>query len=233
MSSSIEAQPPEEPHDVPATTAAFPDDTGELPLDIRRVVVQLLLGPALDANRQSKLWPVLLRHERQVRARLHELFLELVIDRAQRVAFTKQVTAEDTEIPILLRKAKLTFVQSALLLFLREQLIHAETRDERAVISRDDMLRYLSAFEAVDNRDRARFGRQSNNAVERIKELNLIRKLRSSDERYEVSPTLKLLFRAEEIQELTRTYEGLLAAGAADETSEDDTPGNDGEEDAV
>ncbi len=42
-----------------------------------------------------------------------------------------------------------------------------------------------------------------------IKKNSILRKIRSSDDRYEVSPTLKLLFSAEEIQSLTQIYRGL------------------------
>lgn len=61
--------------------ALYPGDSGQLPLDARRVLCSLLSGPSLDAERHGQLWPVLLRHETVVRSRLAELFLELVIDR--------------------------------------------------------------------------------------------------------------------------------------------------------
>lgn len=186
--------------------AIFAGDTGALPVETRRVITQLLVGPSLDGQRHTKLWPVLVRDERAIRSRLHELFLELVIDFDQQVAFTRQVAADDVDLPILLRKAMLTFIQSALILYLRERLIQAETRGERAVLSREEMTEHLAAFDDDSNRDQARFTRQASAAVERAKELSLLRKLRGSDERYEVSPTLKLLFRAEEIQALTQVY---------------------------
>jgi len=194
------------------TRNTFAGDTGQLPLETRRVLVQLLLGPSLDAQRQTKLWPVLLRDEQGVRARLHELFLELVVDREQQVAYTRQVVDPELEIPVLLRKASLTFLQSALLLFLREQLIMAEARGERAAVSRTELAEHLSAYEPTHNRDQAKFGKQVAGAIERAKELSLLRKLRGTEERCEVSPTLKLLFSAEEIQALTATYRGLVDA---------------------
>lgn len=205
--------------------AAFQDDTGGLPLETRRVLVQLLLGPSLDAQRQTKLWPVLLRDERVVRSRLHELFLDLVIDYDQKVAFTRQLVAPDLDAPVLLRKAPLTFLQSALLLFLREQLIQAEARGERAAVSYQQMVEHLAAFEVENNSDHAKFERQSGNAVERAKDLSLIRKLRGGEERYEVSPTLKLLFPAEEIQALAQTYARLSTGGTGipNDGSESDT----------
>jgi hypothetical protein len=199
--------------DRPSGAPVFNGDVGQLPLETRRVLVHLLLGPSLDAQRQSKLWPILLRDEGAIRSRLHELFLELVIDHDQQVAFTRQVLAEEIDAPILLRKVPLTFIQSALLLYLREQLILAEARGERAVVSRNEMVEHLGAFEVDDNRDQARFGKQSSNAVERAKELNWLRKLRGGEERYEVSPALKLLFSADEILALTRTYACLAEAG--------------------
>ncbi len=221
------AEPPESPDAV-----IFSGDTGTLPMDTRRVLVHLLLGPALDAQRQTKLWPVLLRDERVLRSRLHELFLELVIDHEQRVAFTRQVVGEEADVPVLLRRAPLTFVQSALLLFLRQQLTQADTRGERAVVSLHDMLEHLRVFEPDRNLDRAKFERQAQGAVEKGLQLNLIRRLRGEEERYEVSPALKLLFPAEEIQALTQTYTQLSVRGARSEVDRTTSAGDEVDEDA-
>jgi Domain of unknown function (DUF4194) len=217
MSSPTEEPPPHDATpspELPGEASLFAGDTGDLPMDTRRVLVHLLLGPALDAERQTKLWPVLLRDERVLRSRLHELFLELVVDHEQRVAFTRQVVDEAADVPVLLRRAALTFVQSALVLFLRQQLTQADARGERAVVSREEMREHLRVFERDRNVDQAKFERQANNAIERAAQLNLIRRLRGEDERYEVSPALKLLFPAEQIQALTETYERLSRSGA-------------------
>lgn len=217
--------------------ATFQGDTGTLSIDTRRVLVQLLLGPSVDARRQSKLWPVLLRDEAAIRSRMHDLFLEVVIDHEQKVAFTRQVVSEDLDVPILLRKASLTFLETALLLFLRQRLTQADAQGERAVVSRDDMQEHLSVFEKENNPDHAKYGRQVINAVDKAKKLSLLLSIRGSGERYEVSPTLKLLFSAEEIQELTRTYATLAASpggvGASGESgSDDDAQPADDEEDS-
>jgi hypothetical protein len=214
-------------------SATFLGDTGSLPIDTRRILVQLLLGPSVDARRQSKLWPVLLRDEAVIRSRMHELFLEVVIDHEQQVAFTRQVTSEELEVPILLRKASLTFLETALLLFLRQRLTQADAQGERAVVSLSDMQDHLGVFERENNPDHAKFGRQVVNAVDKAKKLSLLQRIRSSDERYEVAPTLKLLFSAEEIQQLTRTYGQLMQApqttGEPDDSVAVDVTDEDGE----
>jgi len=214
---------------------SFQGDVGTLPIDTRRVLVQLLLGPSVDARRQSKLWPVLLRDEAAIRSRMHDLFLEVVIDHEQKIAFTRQVVSEELDVPILLRKASLTFLETALLLFLRQRLTQADAQGERAVVSTEDMQEHLVVFEKENNSDHAKFGRQIINAIDKAKKLSLLQSIRGSGERYEVSPTLKLLFSAEEIQELTRTYVSLVASsrgGSANEgaDSDDDTSQVDDEE---
>ena len=238
MNLKTEASPPEalddHPVDTPATVT-FAGDTGQLPLDTRRVLVQLLLGPAIDATRQRRLWPVLLRDEALLRSRLHELFLDLVVDAEQQVAFTRQVVADDIDAPVLLRKAHLGFLDSALLLYLRQRLTQAEAQGERAVVSAEDMAAQLSVFERSANPDQARFSRQAASAVEKAKTLNLLRPLAGGEQRFEVSPTLKLLFPAEEIQALTRSYRALAdgsavlptAPAAGDDDDTDGAPGAD------
>jgi len=184
----------------------FIGDQGTLPVETRRVLVQLLLGPALDARRQTKLWPILLRDESTIRSRLHELFLELVIDRDLEVAFTRQVVSDELDVPILLRRTQLTFLDSLLLLFLRQRLTQSDAQAERAVLAHQEMVDHLAIFQRQGNVDHARFGKQIANTIEKAKKLSLLQKIRDSDDRYEVSPTLKLLFPAEEIQALARIY---------------------------
>ncbi len=202
----------------PATTSdsavSFSGDTGQLPLDTRRALVQLLQGPSVDGSRQGKLWLVLLRDEAVIRSRLHDLFLDLVVDREQKVAFTRQVVAESIDAPVLLRRSALTFLESALVLFLRQRLTHADAQGDRAVVSKLEMVEHLRVFERDKNVDHARFERQMENAVEKAKKLSLLHKLRGAEERFEISPTLKLLFPAEEIQALAQSYAAIAQAAA-------------------
>lgn len=76
------------------------------------------------------------------------------------------------------------------------------------------MREHLQVFERDGNPDRACFERQTMNAVDKARKLSLLRRIRGSYERCEVSPTLKLLFAAEQIQALARTYAKLAASPA-------------------
>lgn len=189
----------------------FPGDMGELPLDTRRTLVRLLSGPYLDAQKHSKLWSVLLRDENVIRKYLNELFLVLVMNRDLQVAFIAQPDTEDTagksdEIPKLLRRVQLTFIDSALLLYLKQQLVQAETHSERAVVSKDDIYEQLRLYDKDENTDIAGFDKKIHASIEKMKKHNVLHKIKTTDDRFEVSPVLKLLFSTEEIQALTKIY---------------------------
>ena len=189
----------------------FIGDSGELALDTRRALVQLLAGPSLDGRRHPKLWLILVRDEAVIRRRLAELFLELVIDREVQVAFTRQADTGDLEVPLLLRRAQLTFIDSILLLHLRQRLTQADSQGDRAVVSTDEIMGYLTLYERASNTDHAGFVKRVHASIEKIKKHSILQKIRSSEDRFEISPTLKLLFSAEEIQALTHLYKRMAA----------------------
>ncbi|MEO7497744.1 MAG: DUF4194 domain-containing protein [Massilia sp.] len=205
---------PVPPPDSAQPTALFLNDSGSLPPETRRVLVQLLSGPSLEAKRHARLWPVLLRDEVIVRSRLGDLFLELIIDRDSQVAFTSQVEAGELEIPILLRRAQLTFIDSVLLLFLRQRLTQAQSQGERGVIARDEIIENLLPYERAVSTDRAGFTKRVHASVEKLKKHNILQKIRGSDERFEIAATLKLLFAAEQIVALTALYNRMAAGDA-------------------
>lgn len=195
----------------------FLGDTGTLPFDARRALCQLLAGPSVDAQRHGPLWPALLRHEQAIRRVLCELFLELVLDREGGVAFTRQADTAELEAPTLLRSAPLTFIESVLLLFLRQRLAEADTRGERAVVDEAQLLEALSVYEKNLSTDRAGFARRVMTAIGKLRENQLLSRLRGSEDRYEVSPVLKLLFSAEDVQALAQAYRSLREEGMAAE----------------
>lgn len=202
----------------------YPGDNGQLPLEARRLLVHLLSGPSLDGQRHSKLWPVLVRYQEIIRSRLADLFLELVMDMDNQVAFVRQADTGEIEAPILLRRTRLTFLDSVLLLYLRQLLAEADIRGERAVVSGAEMKEQLTLYEQSLNTDHAGFERRVVNAIDKAKKNSLLSAIRGSEDRYEVSPTLKLLFNAEQVVALNSTYMAARSesSGGDDGFHEDD-----------
>lgn len=211
-------------NDAPATDSSlsesrilFNGDSGALRADTRKCLVALLYGPSIDGRRHEDHWTVVLRDQVILRSALHNMFLDLVVDEAQQVAFIKQVQQDGNfEMPILLRRRQLTLIDSALVLFLRQRLTEADSADERAVVTTQEMHDHLAVFKQARNTDLSGFNRQRDKAVKNCKDLNLIRPIRASDGRFEVSPTLKLLFKVEDIQALTAVYAKLKSGQPAE-----------------
>lgn len=197
---------PEEETAEPHPLALYSGDTGVLPEDGRRVLVQLLSGPSLDGKRHSKLWPALLRHEALIRSRLAEIFLDLVLDRDLQVAFIRQAETAELDAPILLRRTTLTFLESVLMLYLRQLLTEASAQGQRAVVSETEMIEQMKLYEHSQNTDRAGFEKRIKAAINKVKDNTIISQIRGTEDRYEISPTLKLLFSAEAIAALTQRY---------------------------
>lgn len=192
----------------------YPGDTGLLPEMARRALVQLLSGPSLEQARHSRLWPALLQYQAPIRSRLADLFLELILDAERGVAFTRQADTGELETPILLRRSPLTFLDSVLLLYLRQVLVEADMRAQPALVERDELAEQLRLYEAADNTDRAGFEKRINNAIEKAKKNSLLTAVRGNAERFEVSASLKLIFGAEEIERLTLLYSALKDAAS-------------------
>lgn len=203
----------------------YPGDTGLLPEAARRVLIQLLAGPSLERQRHPRLWPALLQHEDQVRSRLADLFLDLILDPERGVAFTRQADTGELEVPLLLRRSPLTFLDSVLLLYLRQVLVDAELHATPALVDREELAEQLRIYEPADNTDRAGFAKRIGNAIEKAKKNSLLAALRGNPDRFEVAASLKLIFDAEEVAQLTRLYAAMAQTGpgaGAVEPPEDD-----------
>ena len=130
------------------------------------------------------------------------------------MAFTRQADTEDLDTPKLLRRRDLNFIDSALLLYLRQTLIEADVQGERAVISHADIIDHLMMYERANATDHAGFVKRINSAVNRMKEYRVLQKIRATDDRFEISPTLKLLFSVNEVRALTQAFKNMVSAAS-------------------
>ncbi len=200
-------------------TGLFAGDTGVLPVEARRALCKLLAGPSIDAMRQEALWAALQRFETTLRSLLSEMFLELVMDREAGIAFVRQADTGELDTPVLLRSHPLTFIDTVLLLHLRQQLVEADAQGVRAVVEEAALVDALSVYEKNVSTDRAGFAKRVVAAIGKMRENRVLERLRGSEERYEVTPALKLMFSAEDVLALTQVYRELRGETVVEELS--------------
>lgn len=209
-----------EPEHVPGT-ALYVGDTGVLPLVARRAMCQLLAGPGIDAVRQEALWTALKRYEAPLRSLLCEMFLELVLDLESGIAFLRQADTGELDTPILLRSQPLTYIDTVLLLHLRQQLVEADAQGVRAVVEESVLVDALSVYEKNLSTDRAGFAKRVVAAIGKMRDNHVLERLRGSEDRYEITPALKLMFPAEDVQALTQVYRELRGEAVVEELADE------------
>lgn len=184
-------------------------DTGTLGERTRRVLLELLKGPYVSGAQSPQLWSALVADEGIVRSRLHDLFLELIIDKIDEFAFTRKVVTDEIDVPAAVRSERLTFLDTAMLLVLR-QLLLAAPGEQRVIIDREEVYERLAIYRTGDE---STFQRNLNGAWNRMS--NRLRVLhKAGEDRFEISPMVKFLIDEDQVRELIDVYER-IASGEA------------------
>lgn len=191
----------------------YAGDTGTLPALTRQVLVHLLKGPYFERSRSERLWQELKVREEVIRSRLSDLYLDLLVDDELGVAFCRKPDLGDHEAPSLLNTVRLRFLDSAVLLELRDRLMRARANGERAVVTRADVAEMLRLFDRSAGQNDRIFQQHFSAIVKRLTERRILLTLKSGDA-MEISPVLPLLFPTAAIDELKKSYLGRILEDA-------------------
>ena len=134
-------------------------DDDRFPEPARRALVSLLMNRYVSSARNRAAWEGILASEADLRARLDEMYLDLIVDREAGVAFKRQQDGDD--VPRVLRRDKpLTRDASLVLIFLRREYAFADLDDGPVMITRDQIAEFLRAYREDGDGDDARFSRR-------------------------------------------------------------------------
>lgn len=208
-------------------------DTGSLPIEARRVLVHLIRGPDLNGRLHSHLWSNLITHEVEIRSRLHDLFLDLAIDYEGRVALIDRADTGELDVPVLMRRAQLKFLESVVLLYLRQRLAKADAEGVRAIVEEREVVEAMRVYAATDHKDMRGYEKKIPSALQKLYNHSLLQKV---GENWEVTPAVKMILTAEAVQALTESYLRMAkgeapAATTAAGTTTDSEADHDGDAD--
>ncbi len=198
----------EEPYDADLDTdvvsvSLFEGDEGGLEYAQRHALVTLLKQRFISARTHPRDWQVLVEHERVLRSRLNDLFLDLRIDRAREVAWKHQATAETGgRFPTLLYDAAWSREETLVLVHLRDRLrAGLASGDARVYVDRDDIVDYVASFRPAHATDEAGDEKRARNAVVSIAKAGLLIGT-AADDRFEISEAVEPLLPLELLHEL-------------------------------
>ena len=210
--------------DDPTPGLLWRGDRGQLSESSRRALLELIQGPYLSGAHKPQLWAALMADTDLIRSRLHELFLDLVIDPVDEFAFVRAVRTDELKVPVAVRTATLTFMDTLMLLVLRQTLLAAHG-ERRVIVGRDEVYEQLQAYRGP--RDETDYEKRMNASWTKLmNKLGLIHKA-GADDRVEISPVVKFIVDADRVEALTAEYR---RAAARDEPTLLDIPTDEGEE---
>ena len=183
-------------------------DTGTLDFDARRALLQLLRGPSLVSDKHTELWQALLNHKAAISSRLADLFLELVVDEAAGTAFVRNAPADNPNAPKTVRNQPLTIIDTIMVLLLRRELLTCGF--ERALIGRGELFDQMAQYRPLAKLDESAYLKKLEASWAKLDNAGILQKTDAED-RYEISPVLKLIFGADEVRAVNEEFDRLLA----------------------
>ena len=171
--------------------------TSELAVDTRRALVQLLKGPLITAPKHPDVWRTVLRDEKILRSRVADVFLDLVVDDENQLAFTRPADTGDIDAPTVLRTERLTFMDTVMLLALRQLLLRSQP-GERVIVDRDEIAEQLEVYRRHADTDPAGFRKRINASWTKLTKYSIL-STTTTEDRMEISPVLRQLFDADQI----------------------------------
>lgn len=206
--------------------SVWPGDEGELHYDSRRALVQLIKGPYVSEADMPDIWKALVADQRLIRSRLNDLFLDLEIDKSDGFAFAKGVEVQDVTIPKTLRTKRLRFLDTAMLLVLRQHLL-AAPRERDVFVDKDEV---IEALEPYRQTDKPAFKRNANGAWSRMVDHYRVLHVVPGSDRARVSPIVRFLINADSAEQLTAVYQKIADGNEADPEPDADSPDEGGDE---
>ena len=190
------------------SVSLFEGDEGGLEHGQRHALVTLLKQRFISARTHPRDWAVLVEHERLLRSRLNDLFLDLAIDRSREVAWKRQALSETgSRFPTLLHDTAWSREETLVLVHLRDRLRSGLAGGETRVhVDREDVVDYVASFRPAHATDESGDEKRARNAVASIVKAGLLIGA-VGDDRYEVSEAVEPLLPLEVLQQLLESLQ--------------------------
>lgn len=170
------------------------------------LLVTLMKG-VMDRDHDPTRWQSLLDLQARIRDHVVVLGLELILDEAEGYAYLRQrpIREGEEELPRLVPRRQLGYQVSLLLALLRKKLAEfdATSGEARLIFSRDDIVEVMRLF-LPDTTNQARLMDRVDGHINRIAEMGFLRRLRGTDNQYEVRRILKAFVDAQWLSELNQ-----------------------------
>ncbi len=186
----------------------------EVVADPFSVVAVTLFKGVTNRDDDPPLWQHVLNLQARIRDYVRVLGLELILDEAEGFAYLRQRENADV-LPRLVPRRQLSFGVSLLLALLRKKLAEfdASSSDARLVLRLEHIVDMMRLF-LPETTNEARLRIRIEGHVGRVVEMGFLRRLRASEDVYEVQRILKAFVDAQWLGEFNARLEAYRRHGA-------------------
>ncbi|PWD44967.1 hypothetical protein ACN93_00675 [Gordonia paraffinivorans] len=189
----------------------FDGDVSELPDRACWALQNLLTRRYISGDRQPQLWSWVAEYQDALRVRLSELDLRLRIVDELQVAFVEQAGYESRWGRRILKRETIHTYDAILALHLAKYIRAA--RDEPVLITREEIHELFAGVTNTIDRDLALFDKRIERAIDKMEELEFLRKQRDDADTYVISPVISAVMTASVITDLQQQFEQFIGSG--------------------
>lgn len=164
-----------------------------------RALVALFKSVVFKESDQEH-WESIITNRNKIEDYVSKIGLTLIVDEIDGYSYLKQRSygEGETEIPRLVPRHMLSYPVSLLLVLLRKQLLEFDstTGDQRLIVDRQQIIDRMSLF-LKDTTNEAKVIGDIDKHIERIEKMGFLRRLRGSDDSFEVQRILRSFVNAE------------------------------------
>ncbi|MCF3941139.1 MULTISPECIES: DUF4194 domain-containing protein [Gordonia] len=198
------------PDDTPGAPR-FEGDVSALPDRACWALQNLLTRRYVSGDRQPQLWAWVIEYQDALRVRLSELDLRLrVVDEVE-VAFVEQAGYDSRWGRKILKRETIHTYDAILALHLAKYV--RASRDEHVLITREEIHELFAGVTNTIDRDLALFDKRIGRAIDKLEEMDFLRKHRDDPDTFTVSPVISAVMTASVITDLQRQFEQFIGAG--------------------
>ncbi len=160
---------------------------------------------------QQDNWKQLIEYEIDIKKYFDVINIDVFVDDKEGFAFLKQKENDDDDqnLPKLIEKRQLSYPVTLLCVLLRKKLIEADSTgsDVRVVMNKDKIKDMLKLF-LPDISNEAKIMDRMNEYINKVVEYGFLRKLKNSDDEYEINRIITAQITADKLQQIEESLKG-------------------------
>ena len=176
----------------------------EINIELSNAYISLLKGIIIKENKE-KIWDTILNYRNQIEDYFRQLGLTLKLYEEEGYCYLQQI--EDDEANNLLKlvpKTQLSLHLSLLLVSLRKYMLESTANgDEKIVISKEEIFIKMKNY-LKETSNEIRQEKEITSYIKKIEEMKFIRKLKKSDNKYEILRLLASFVDAQWLDDLNK-----------------------------